>query len=76
MCVSGVIGGGIVYYIIYDFVILLGLKTDYLKMLSAIIVVLFLAIPYLKSEYFTKRKPLPVQALSSDENSTGGDANA
>lgn len=71
-----VIGGGIVYYIIYNFVILLGLKTDYLKMLSAIIVVLFLAIPYLKSEYFTKRKPLPVQALSSDENSTGGDANA
>ena len=74
--VFGVIGGGIVYYIIYNFVILLGLKTDYLKMLSAIIVVLFLAIPYLKSEYFTKRKPLPVQALSSDENSTGGDANA
>ncbi len=52
----GVIGGGIVYYIIYNFVILLGLKTDYLKMLSAIIVALFLAIPYLKSEYFSKKK--------------------
>lgn len=56
----GVIGGGIVYYIIYNFVILLGLKTDYLKMLSAIIVALFLAVPYLKAEYFTKRKPVPV----------------
>ena len=55
----GVIGGGIVYYIVYNFVILLGLKTDYLKMLSAIIVTLFLAIPYLKAEYFTKRKPVP-----------------
>ena len=54
----GVIGGGIVYYIVYNFVILMGLKTDYLKMLSAIIVALFLAIPYLKSEYFSKPKDL------------------
>ena len=50
----GVICGGIVYYIVYNFVILLGLKTDYLKMLSAIIVAVFLAVPYLKSEYFPK----------------------
>jgi len=68
----GVVGGGIVYYIIYSFVILLGLKTDYLKMLSAIIVVLFLAVPYLKGEYFTKRKPMPVP----QQQETGGDGNA
>ena len=66
----GVIGGGIVYYIVYNFVILLGLKTDYLKMLSAIIVVLFLAIPYLKGEYFQKHKPLPI------ESDSGGDGHA
>ena len=54
----GVIGGGIVYYVIYNFVVLLGLKTDYLKMLSALIVVIFLAVPYLKTEYFTKQKSL------------------
>ena len=66
----GVVGGGIVYYIIYNFVILLGLKTDYLKMLSAIIVALFLAVPYLKTKYFTKQKPIPIQT----EN--GGDADA
>lgn len=54
----GVVGGGIVYYIIYNFVVLLGLKTDYLKMLSAIIVALFLAVPYLKGEYFKKKKPV------------------
>jgi len=54
----GVVCGGIVYYIVYNFVILLGLKTDYLKMLSAIIVAIFLAVPYIKSEYFTKRKSL------------------
>ena len=72
----GVIGGGIVYYIVYNFVILLGLKTDYLKMLSAIIVALFLAIPYLKAKYFTKQKDLHPKAVSSGEQKTGGDANA
>lgn len=56
----GVVGGGIVYFVIYNFVMLMGLKTDYLKMLSAVIVVLFLAIPYLKGEYFTKQKPLEI----------------
>jgi len=68
----GVVGGGIVYYIIYSIVILMGLKTDYLKMLSAIIVVLFLAVPYLKSEYFTKRKPIPLPG----EHDAGGDGHA
>ncbi len=53
----GVVGGGITYYIVYNFVILLGLKTDYLKMLSAIIVAIFLAVPYIKSEYFSQIKP-------------------
>ena len=72
----GVIGGGIVYYIVYNFVILLGLKTDYLKMLSAIIVAIFLAVPYLKSEYFTKPKDLHPRAAASGKQQTGGDANA
>ena len=68
----GVIGGGIVYYIIYNFVILLGLKTDYLKMLSAIIVAIFLAVPYLKAKYFTKQKIAPLAA----NESAGGDTDA
>lgn len=51
----GVVGGGVIYYMVYNFVILLGLKTDFLKMLSAIIVAIFLAVPYIKSEYFTKK---------------------
>ena len=57
----GVLGGGIIYYIVYNLVILMGLKTDYLKMLSAIIVTVFLAVPYLKGEYFTRRKSLRPQ---------------
>ena len=72
----GVIGGGIVYYIVYNFVILLGLKTDYLKMLSAIIVAAFLAVPYLKTKYFTKQKPLRRSAVVSEAEQTGGQANA
>lgn len=52
----GVICGGIIYYVIYNFVILLGLKTNYLKMLSAIIVAVFLAVPYIKNTYFKKRR--------------------
>jgi putative ABC transport system permease protein len=67
----GVVGGGIVYYIIYNFVILLGLKTDYLKMLSALIVVIFLAVPYLKGEYFQKKKPVGIPVPGE-----GGDADA
>lgn len=72
----GVVGGGIVYYIVYNFVILLGLKTDYLKMFSAIIVALFLAVPYLKGEYFSKQKPICVQDPLPDEKNGGGDGNA
>ena len=69
----GVVGGGIVYYIIYNFVILLGLKTDYLKMLSALIVVIFLAVPYLKGEYFQK----PTVHLNAPaSHGEGGDRDA
>ena len=67
----GVVSGGVVYYIVYNFVILLGLKTDYLKMLSAIIVALFLGIPYLKAEYFTKQK-----VPQSIQQQPGGKADA
>lgn len=52
----GVVCGGIAYYFVYTFVIFLGLDTDLLKMLSAIVVAIFLAIPYLKKKYFTKQK--------------------
>lgn len=51
---TGVILGGIVYYIVYQTVIFLGLDTDLLKMLSAVVVAIFLAIPHLKKTYFSK----------------------
>ena len=49
-----VVLGGIVYYIVYQTVILTGLDTDLLKMLSAIVVAIFLAVPYWKKTYFSK----------------------
>ena len=67
----GVVCGGIIYYIVYNFVILLGLKTDYLKMLSAIIVALFLGVPYLKGKYLTRQKDLRPSDLAA--KGKGGD---
>lgn len=46
--------GGIIYYIVMQFVINLGLNTDDLKLLTAVIVAIFLGIPYLKSQYAQK----------------------
>lgn len=53
----GVIVGGIIYYIVYQVVIFIGLDADLLKMLSALVVAIFLAVPYWKKKYFTKMKP-------------------
>ena len=50
----GVVVGGVIYYIVYQTVIFLGLDTDLLKMLSAVVVAIFLAIPHLKKTYFSK----------------------
>ena len=68
----GVVGGSIIYYIVYTLVIELGLDTDLLKMLSAIVVAIFLAAPYLKKTYFTKNKT-PITDGSADN---GGSDNA
>ncbi len=71
----GVVGGGIVYYLVYTFVIFLGLDTDLLKMLSAIVVAVFLALPYLKSKYFSKTRRSQ-SAEEAVENADGGAENA
>lgn len=50
----GVALGSIMYYIVLQTVIWLGVDTDLLKLLSAVVVAIFLAIPYWKSKYFSK----------------------
>ncbi len=48
----GVALGSIVYYFVLQIVIWLGIDTDLLKLLSAAVVAVFLAIPYWQSKYF------------------------
>lgn len=46
--------GSVVYYIVYTTIIWLGVDTDLLKMLSALVVAFCLGLPHLKSKYFAK----------------------
>lgn len=57
----GVALGGVIYYIVYQVVIFLGLDTDLLKMLSALVVALFLGIPYLKKQFTARYRKKEVE---------------
>ena len=46
--------GAVIYYLVIQVVLWLGLNTNDLKLVSAAVVALFLAIPYWKSRYFSK----------------------
>ena len=46
--------GAIIYYVVIQFVLRLGLDTNDLKLLTALVVAVFLAIPYWKGKYFSK----------------------
>ena len=50
----GVLVGGIIYYVVYQVIVFLGLDTDLLKMLSAVVVALFLGVPNLKNKIVAK----------------------
>ena len=48
--------GAIIYYMVVQFVVsVLAINTNYLKLFSALIVAVFLAVPYWKQEYFHKK---------------------
>lgn len=54
----GVVLGGIIYYAVITFVLGMGLSANDLKMLSAVVVAIFLAIPYWKKSWKEQhRKP-------------------
>ena len=55
--------GAIIYYIVMNFVLRMGLSTDDLKLLTALVVSVFLTIPYWKGKYFTK---VPVKKGGKD----------
>lgn len=50
----GVALGSIIYYLVLQVVIWLGIDTDLLKLLSAAVVAVFLAVPTWKARYFSK----------------------
>ncbi len=53
---AGVIIGGVIYFFVYQTVIFMGLDADLLKMLSAVVVAIFLALPYWNKKYFQKSR--------------------
>lgn len=46
--------GAVIYYLVIQVVLWLGLNTDDLKLLTSLVVGVFLSIPYLKGKYFTR----------------------
>ena len=51
-----VVIGAILYYIVIQVVLWLGLNTNDLKMLQSLVVAMFLAVPFWKNKYFRKEK--------------------
>ena len=52
MRLLGVSLGAVVYYLVIQVVLNLGLNTNDLKLISAFVVAIFLAVPYWKGKYF------------------------
>ena len=46
--------GAIIYYLVLQVVLWLGLNSNDLKLLSALVVAVFLAIPYIRGKYFAR----------------------
>lgn len=66
-----VIIGSVIYHLVFQTVVFLGLDTTYLKMLSAIVVALFLGVPYVNKKYLApyfkhKKKKLVVEEVKND----------
>ncbi len=53
---GGVVLGTILYFVIIAVVLQLGLETTDLKLVSALIVAIFLAVPYMRGQYLMKQK--------------------
>lgn len=50
-----VVFGSVIYYVVIQIVIQLGLDANLLKLLSAVVVAIFLAVPYWQGKYFHRR---------------------
>ena len=70
----GAVIGSIVYYLVYQLVICMDWDTDLLKLLSAMLVAVFLAVPHFKQK-FNKSK-FVVADVNGDNQPNGGENNA
>lgn len=52
----GIAIGGLIYYIVFQTVVFIGIDTNLLKMLAAVIVIIFLGVPYIRKTYGDKIK--------------------
>ena len=50
-----VIVGAVIYYMVYQFVLWLKMPSDYMKLFSAIVVAIFLSVPYLKEKRSSRK---------------------
>ena len=50
-----VVLGAVLYYMVYQFVLWLKMPSDYMKLFSACVVAVFLAVPYLKEKHMQKK---------------------
>lgn len=60
--------GAVIYYIVLQIVLQLGLNTNDLKLITALIVALFLSVPYWKGKMFHAPKPGKTAAKGEKEN--------
>ena len=62
--------GAIIYYVVIQAVVSLSnINTNYLKLISAVIVAIFLSVPYWKGKYFTHtRTPAAAAQIGGDGN--------
>ena len=51
---TGVLVGAVIYYLVYQVIIFVGFDTDLLKMFSALVVAVFLGVPYVKKQLARK----------------------
>jgi len=54
LCLLSVVIGSVIYYVVYQLVIGLGMSGDDMKLITSLIVAIFLAVPYWKGKYFSK----------------------
>ena len=51
-----------IYYVVIQIVLTAGLNTNDLKLITAVVVAIFLAIPYWKGKYFRGKMKIPAAA--------------